>query len=74
MNNQQNNFINLVGLGVGIWALYIAYKNLYENEEQSLNQLELLNYLEEHMKKQDEHLHNQDLHLIEQDKLLGKEV
>ena len=68
MNN--NQLINILSLGIGIWALYIAYDNLFENREQSKDSQEILDSLEIHLKNQDSLIISLKEHLKEQDKVL----
>ena len=46
MNNNVKmlDWITLISFGIGLYALYIGIENLLENEQQSLNQQELLQY------------------------------
>lgn len=62
MNNNLKmlDWITLISFGIGIYALYIALVNLKENELQSQDLKEILNYLEIHLQDQDNHLHKQD--------------
>lgn len=62
MNNNLKmlDWITLISFGIGIYALYIALVNLKENEIQSDELKQILNYLETHLQDQDNHLHKQD--------------
>ena len=62
MNNNLKmlDWITLISFGIGIYALYIAIVNLAENEMQSDELKQILNYLEVHLQDQDNHLHKQD--------------
>ena len=61
MNNlKMLDWITLISFGIGLYALYIALENLEENREQNTDLMEILHYLEVHLKDQDEHLASQD--------------
>lgn len=64
------DWITILSFEIGIYALYIALKNLKENEDQNNELKNILHYLEIHLQSQDEHLHQQDSHLENQDKIL----
>ena len=63
MINNNLNFldkITILSFFIGVYALYIAIVNLEENEMQSGELKEILDYLENHLQDQDNHLHKQD--------------
>ena len=64
------DWITILSFEIVIYALYIALKNLKENEDQNNELKNILHYLEIHLQSQDEHLHQQDSHLENQDKIL----
>lgn len=56
MNNQEENyiyFLTILGTFIGIVALGLGIENLEENRKQNEGQQKLLEYLEEHLKRQD---------------------
>ena len=59
-NNKILDWITLISLGVGLYALYIALENLEENRDQNDELKQILHYLESHLQDQDEHLASQD--------------
>lgn len=57
MNNQEENyiyFLTILGTFISIVALGLGIENLEENRKQNEGQQKLLEYLEEHLKKQDD--------------------
>ena len=59
-NLKMLDWITLISFGIGLYALYIALVNLQENEIQSDELKQILEYLEIHLQDQDNHLHEQD--------------
>lgn len=61
MNNlKMLDWVNLIALGVGLYALYIALENLEENRDQNDELKQILHYVEGHLQDQDNHLASQD--------------
>lgn len=54
------DLLTIISFGVGVYALYLTIENLRENETQTDDLKNVLNYLESHLQSQDIHLEKQD--------------
>lgn len=54
------DFVTVLSFVIGLYALDIAIENLKENEYQTDDLKNLLQYMEEHLQSQDTHLKEQD--------------
>lgn len=55
------DIISFASFGIGVYGLYIGFKNLEENREQTNGTKNILESLQQHLKDQDFHLSNQDI-------------